>query len=81
MNPSTAVGGGTHFTLGYVGHGGDPSQPITMVQCSGTGEEEGWDAALLRVLLQAQGVHQEGLLSAANNRGGTGVWQVLPISR
>ena len=69
MNPSTIVGRGTCFTLGYVGHRGYISEPITVVQCCSAGEEEGWDAALLHQLLQAQHLHQERLLSAAIDTG------------
>ena len=43
-----------------------------MVQCSGTVEEEGWDAALLHGLLQAQHMNQERLLSTAAGTGGIG---------
>ena len=47
MYTSTLVRGGAHFTLGYAGSGGDLSKPITVVQCGGAGQEEGWNSALL----------------------------------
>ena len=47
MHSSTTVGGGMHLTSGYVGCGCNPLQPIPLVQCHGTGKEEGWYAALM----------------------------------
>ena len=67
MYSSATAGGGAHFTLGYVGCGGHTSQPIAMVQCCGTGEEERWDAMLLCRFLQAQHTHQEAFLSTATD--------------
>ena len=46
-------------------------QPITMVQCCGTGEEERWDAMLLCRFMLAQHTYQEEFLSIAMDTGDT----------
>ena len=51
---------------------GHTPQPITMVQCCGTGEEERQDPTVLCRFLQAQHTHQEGFLSTATDTGGIG---------
>ena len=69
---STAAGAGVHLTPGYVGCRGHMPQPITMVQCCGTGEEERWDTTLLCRFLQTQCTYQEGFLSTAADTGSIG---------
>ena len=44
-------------------------QSIAIVQYSGTGEEEGWDAVLLHTFLLAQCTYQKGLLPIAMDTG------------
>ena len=53
MHTLTTFGGGAHLTPGYAGCGGDMPQPVSVVQCSGTGEKEIWITALLHGFLQA----------------------------
>ena len=45
--------GGVHLAQGYAGCGGNMPQPVPVVQCSGTDEEERWITALLHGVLQA----------------------------
>ena len=66
------VGGGACFAPGYAGGGGDPSKPITVVQCSGLGLEEGWYSALLCRFQTPQRTDKEGFVPFALHSGGIG---------
>ena len=69
VHSSATTRRGARLALGYVGCRGHMPQPIAMVQCCGTGEEERQDAMLLCRFLQAQCAYQEGFLSAATDTG------------
>ena len=68
----TLVGGGAHFTPGYAGGRGNPSKPITMVQCGGLGPEEGWYSALLCQFQMPQCADKEGFIPFAPHSRGIG---------
>ena len=61
-----------HLTLRYAGDGGNPSKPITVVQCCGLGPEEGWYSVLLCQFQTPQHIDEEGFLPFAPHSGGIG---------
>ena len=69
---STLVRGGACFTQGYAGSRSNLYEPITMVQCSGLGPEEGWYSALLCQFQMPQHTDKEVFIPFAPHSGGIG---------
>ena len=77
MDTSSLVGGGEDIPERHARGGSHLSQPIPVVQCSGTSAQEGWVPPLLHGLLQVECAYEKGFIPVVENPGGTGHFSTM----
>ena len=70
-NTPSLVGGSEDIPVRHARGRGHLSQPIPIVQCGGTGAQEGWVPPLLHGLSQVECAYKKGFIPIAENPGGT----------